>query len=73
MNYIGRTIDWDNDKWRVLGQGAINTSADAYAADLVYVHLASITRFREQRNGRNPIQIGDWVPVGVLRAGEVAA
>jgi hypothetical protein len=68
--YTDRIINWDNDQWRVVGQGAVNTSPDAYNDDLVYVHLASTTRFREQRNGRNPIQIGDWVPVGVLRAGQ---
>ena len=67
--YTNRIIHWDNDQWRVIGQGAVNTSDDAYNDDLVYVHLASTTRFREQRNGRNPIQIGDWVPVSVLRAG----
>lgn len=73
MNYRDRVISWDNDQWRVLGQGAHNTNQDAHGDDLVYVHLASTTRFREQRNGRYPVQISDWVPVSVLRAGKVAA
>lgn len=73
VSYRDRVINWDNDQWRVLNQGAHNTNADAYDDDLVYVHLASTTRFHEQRNGRMPIQIGDWVPVRVLRAGKEAA
>lgn len=72
-DYRDRIISWDGDQWRVLSQGAHNTNPDAYDDDLVYVHLASTTRFREQCNGRIPLQIGDWVPVSLLRAAKVAA
>jgi len=72
-NYSDCIIEWDNDNWRVIGQGAINSSADAYDDDLIYVHLASTTRFRCQKNGNIAIQICDWVPVRVLRAASVDA
>lgn len=73
MNYQDRIISWDNDQWRVLSQGATIVDENGDDLGLVYVHLASTTRFRDQRNGRNPIQIGDWIPASVLRAGKVAA
>jgi hypothetical protein len=44
----------DGDTWEILSEGA---SRDGKT----YCHLASTTRFREQRNGRNPVQIGDWI------------
>lgn len=54
-----KTIKYDNDIWRILGIGAKRDG-------LVYLHLASTTRFRQQRNGQYPIQMGDWLPVEVL-------
>ena len=53
------TIEYRGDVWRVLGVGA-NNGADSF------VHLASTTQFRQQRNGLNPIQINDWLPNGQL-------
>lgn len=73
MNYQDRIICWDNDQWRVLSQGTMVVDENGNDLGLVYVHLASTTRFREQRNGRSPIQICDWVPASVLRAGKAAA
>lgn len=49
-------ITWAGDVWNVAGRGAIEDGK-------VYLHLSSTTRFREQRNGKCPIQICDWVPV----------
>jgi hypothetical protein len=56
-----KTIKHDNDTWRVLGVGAKRDG-------MVFVHLASTTRFRQQRNGKCPIQMADWLPVEVLEA-----
>lgn len=72
-DYRNRIISWDGDQWRVLSQGASRGDQNGDELGLVYVHLASTTRFCEQRNGRTPIQIGDWVPVSLLRAAKVAA
>lgn len=47
-------LSLDGDTWKLLGTGAKREGA-------TYCHLASITRFREQRNGRVPVQIGEWV------------
>lgn len=72
-DYRDRIISWDGDQWRVLSQGANRGDENGDDLGLVYVHLASTTRFREQRNSRNPVQICDWVPISVLRAAKVAA
>jgi len=58
------TIEYRGDVWRVLGVGA-NNGADSF------VHLASTTQFNHQRNGLNPIQIGDWLPNSQLTAAGV--
>ena len=47
-------IKHDGDTWKVLSEGA-------YRDGMFYCHLASTTRFRQQKNGQNPIQIGVWV------------
>lgn len=48
------TIDLDGDTWRIISQGALRDGK-------VYCHLASATRFRQQRNGRCPVQCCDWI------------
>lgn len=55
------TIEHDGDTWRVIGVGVERDGK-------VHVHLASTTRYREQRNGKNPVQIGDWIDVEKLQA-----
>ena len=72
-DYRNRIISWDGDQWRVLSQGANRGDENGDDLGLVYVHLASTTRFRKQRSGSNPVQIGDWVPVSLLRAAKEAA
>jgi len=47
-------INHDDDVWEIIGQGATRDGK-------TYCHLASTTRGREQRNGRNPVQIADWI------------
>lgn len=56
---VGRFIKWDGDTWQVLAAGTVR-------GDTVYLHLASRTRFQSQRNGRRPIQIGDWIPISLI-------
>ncbi|WP_441253643.1 hypothetical protein [Bradyrhizobium sp. 613_E4_N2_2] len=50
-----KVIEHEGDHYRVLATGAIDE------AGRVYCHLASTTRFVQQRNGRRPIQICDWI------------
>lgn len=50
-----KVICHEGDTWRVLSTGRIREDGKTY------VHLASLTRFREQRNGPTPYQICDWL------------
>lgn len=59
-------VEHDGDRWRVIAKGA--TRGDGY----VYCHLASTTRYVQQRNGRRPVQIVDWIAADALRAGGAA-
>ena len=56
---MDKIINHDGDTWRILG---IGTQADGN----VYLHLASTTRFRQQRNGKVPVQMADWLPIELL-------
>ena len=49
----------DGDLWRILGTGAIE-------GDRQYLHLASMTRFTEKRNGRCPVQMCAWIDLNDL-------
>lgn len=57
-----RTLTHDGDTWRVLSVGAFRNGK-------VYCHLASTTRGTQQRNGFIPMQIADWIDVGLATAG----
>lgn len=59
-------VEHDGDRWRVVATGT--TSGDGY----VYCHLASTTRYVQQRNGRRPVQIAAWIAADALRAGGAA-
>jgi hypothetical protein len=59
---VGQIINHDGDTWKILGVGAFSERRE-----MVYLHLASTTRFREQKNGPNPVQIGDWLPLHSAR------
>ena len=56
-----RTIKHDGDTWRIVQVGAVRDGK-------AYVHLASTTRFRQQRNGKCPVQVCDWIDVDKLPA-----
>lgn len=60
-SFLDKHIVVAGDVWRVLGAGAQRNGN-------TFCHLASTTRFRQQKNGKNPIQIGDWVDTAVLIA-----
>jgi hypothetical protein len=51
--------------WRVLGVGAERNGN-------TYCHLASLHNFRIQKNGKVPMQIGDWIDNAVLAAAKEA-
>lgn len=57
-------IEHDGDLWQVLAKGATDERG------LTFCHLASTTRFIEQRNGRRPIQINDWIPLARVGGGK---
>ena len=59
--YTGKKIVHMGDVWEVIGVGA-------QAEGNTFCHMASLTRFRTQKNGKNPIQINDWVDTAVLEA-----
>jgi hypothetical protein len=56
------TIQHDGDTWNILGEGATRDGK-------TYCHLASTTQFRQQRNGKNPVQICDWIDHAVILVG----
>lgn len=53
----------DGDQWRILGVGT-----ELKDGSHIFLHLASKTRFREQRNGRCPIQMAAWIKMDDLSA-----
>lgn len=55
------TIQYQGDVWRIIGVGANNGQES-------YVHLASTTQYRQQKNGKCPIQGGYWLPNEQLAA-----
>lgn len=57
------TIKWAGDTWRVLARGAEDDEGR------VYMHLASTTRFRQQKNGQVPVQIADWIDTNFVSQG----
>ena len=59
-------ISLDDDEWTVVSAGAIDN-----ASRTIYLHLKSTTRFRQQKNGKVPVQIADWLPISLFD--EVAA
>ena len=54
-------IELNGDTWRIVGQGATRDVK-------TYCHLASTTRFRQQRNGTYPAQIGEWIDQALVLA-----
>jgi len=54
-------IEHDGDQWRVIAKGATRPE-DGF----IYCHLASATRFVQQRNGKRPVQVADWISPEVL-------
>ena len=58
---LGKTISVCGDVWKIDGVG--------FTVDgKVYLALASTTRFRQQKNGKNPVGIADWFDLEVIEA-----
>lgn len=55
------TLKWNRDTWRLL-----STGARKQRQGVVYCHLASTTRGTQQKNGWNPVQVCDWVPIHLV-------
>lgn len=54
-------IEHDGDTWEIVAEGATRDGK-------TYCHLASTTRFLQQKNGKSPVQIADWIENGrILR------
>lgn len=62
--FVGR-----GDRWRIVGVGAKAVKDGSK----IYLHLASETRFREQRNGRYPIQMADYFDIAEVEEAIVQA
>lgn len=60
-SFLDKIVVHMGDAWRVLGVGAQRDGN-------TFCHLASTTNFRQQKNGRIPMQINDWIDTAVLRA-----
>ena len=54
-------VDHDGDRWHIWSIGVRQNG-------LAYCHLASTTRFRQQRNGPVPVQMADWIPEATIEA-----
>ena len=52
---LGDKIPKDGDTWVILGLGVVRDDG------LQYAHLSSTTRFRQQKNGKVPVQQCDWI------------
>jgi len=60
-NDMDKIINIDGDTWEIIGMGAERDGK-------VYCHLKSTTRGRQQRNGWNPLQRGEWIDLALLQA-----
>ncbi len=58
---IDHTLVHAGHAWRVIGVGAERNGN-------TFCHLANLYHFRQQKNGRVPVQICDWVDSAVLAA-----
>lgn len=53
------TIKHNGDTWTIVGEGTVRDG-------MVFCHLASTTRGKQQRNGWYPLQICDWIDQNVI-------
>jgi hypothetical protein len=54
MTKQDQIITHDGDTWRIIGIGAKRDGK-------TFVHLASTTRGKKQKNGFYPVQMCDWI------------
>jgi hypothetical protein len=67
LKEVAQQVDRDGDRWNIAGVGVTDDQGR------VYCHLASTTRFRQQRNGRCPVQSCDWIPSALLQPVQLSA
>ncbi|MGV1017469.1 MAG: hypothetical protein ACOYBW_08840 [Fluviibacter phosphoraccumulans] len=65
MKFLFDYVQHDGDRWQVVSYGATRDDGTRY------VHLASTTRFRNQCNGRMPLQIADWIDPSKIEKSKV--
>ena len=59
--FVGKKIVHMGHAWEVINVGAQRDGN-------TFCHLANLYQFRQQKNGRVPVQIADWVDTAVLKA-----
>jgi hypothetical protein len=58
---VGKTITVAGDTFSIINVGFT-------VEGKIYLHLSSTTRFRQQRNGKCPVQAADWFPIEEIEA-----
>jgi hypothetical protein len=58
---LGKTITVDGDTFIISNVGFT-------VEGKIYLHLSSTTRFRQQRNGKCPVQAADWFDLEEIEA-----
>jgi hypothetical protein len=58
-----KQISWEGEIWNIAGIGATDEESQK-----IWVHLSSTTRFRQQKNGKVPVQMLDQLPIDIVRA-----
>ena len=58
---LGKTISVDGDTFIISNVGFT-------VEGKIYLHLSSTTRFRQQRNGKCPVQAADWFDLEEIEA-----
>jgi hypothetical protein len=61
QEFLDKVIVHMGGPWKIIGVGAQRDGN-------IFCHLASTRDFRQQKNGRTPLQICDWIDTAVLRA-----
>lgn len=54
-------ISLDGDEWVIVSTGFADNDTGS-----IYCHLRSTTRFIQQKNGKRPVQIADWLPISLF-------
>lgn len=58
---VGKTVTVDGDTFSI-------TNVGFTVEGKIYLHLSSTTRFRQQKNGKSPVQAADWFDLEEIEA-----